>query len=411
MVFVVDHSRILEEVTRTSIALLLQEPFYSHFFSTLNKEVVAPDDVIQTMAVGLRERKHVLYVNPVFWDNFFTDKRHRYGVVKHEILHIVYKHTLANVRGFNRHLVNIAMDIVVNQYIDKAQLPAESIFLEDFPELSLKPDGSWQYYYEKLLHLQQNLNTLFANTASAAALQSIRDSSHGLERHGAWEEIGTLDEIEKGLLDADIDNLVHIARARTNEKSYGKLPAGLKAYLDQLLYKAKPLVDWRRVIKLFSESSSKTRIRNTLKRPSKRYGTNPGIRVRRLKKLLVAVDTSGSINKEELHDFFNEIHHLWRGGAEILVVECDAQVKRAYAYKGIAPSFVLGRGGTNFNPPIEYGNREFYPDGLIYFTDGVAHPPTATPRFPVLWVISRNGIKPDSTSFQQLPGRKARLVS
>ena len=32
-------NRILEEVTRVSIELLLCEPFYSHLFSTLNKEV------------------------------------------------------------------------------------------------------------------------------------------------------------------------------------------------------------------------------------------------------------------------------------------------------------------------------------------------------------------------------------
>lgn len=405
----VDHSRILEEVTRTSIALLLQEPFYSHFFSALNKEVVPPEDALQTMGVGLRERKHVLYINPVFWDQFFTDKLHRYGVVKHEILHIVYKHTLADIRGLNRHIVNIAMDIVVNQYIEKRHLPAEVIFLEDFPELQLARDASWRYYYDKLVYLSQHLDTLFAGTGSAEAFRSIRESSHGLERHIVWEEIAALNDLDKGLLEADIDNLVHIARAKTSEKSYGKLPAGFKTWLDSILYRPKPLVDWRRVIKLFAESSSKTRIRNTLKRPSKRYGTNPGIRVKRLKKLLVAVDSSGSINKEELHDFFNEIHHLWRQGAEIEIAECDAKMHRVYPYKGIAPRFILGGGGTNFNPPITYGNQTFQPDGLIYFTDGLAPPPIEKARFPLLWIISRNGIKPDSTEFKKLPGRKARL--
>src|SRR3954463_1420990 len=109
-----DDQRIIEEVTQTSISLLLKEPFFSHFFSALNKEVVS---FLDTLGVGLRDRGHVLYINASFWDNLLTDKTHRYGVIKHEVLHIVLKHTLVNQPGLDRHVVNIAMDIVVNQYI------------------------------------------------------------------------------------------------------------------------------------------------------------------------------------------------------------------------------------------------------------------------------------------------------
>lgn len=405
----IDQRRIIEEVTRTSIELLLREPFYSHFFSALNKEVVPVEDSLKTMAVGLRERGHVLYIPPLFWDYYLTDKAHRYGVVKHEILHIVFKHTLENEPGLDRHISNIAMDIVVNQYVDKSHLPEASIFREDFPELELEVDRSWRYYYERLLHLQQNLGTLYLNTRSAATFSSIERTSHGLDRHAAWEEIYNRERLEKELISSEIDNLVFIARAKTTEKGYNNLPAGFKAWLDSILYKPKPLVDWRRVIRLFSESSSKTKVHNTLKRPSKRYGTSPGIKVRRIKKLLVAVDTSGSIDQKEMALFFNEIFHIWRQGAEILITECDAKIQRIYPYVGIIPSFTLGGGGTNFNPPIEYGNQHFRPDGLIYFTDGVAPAPDTRPRFPLLWVISSRGVAAGSEAFFRLPGRKARL--
>jgi predicted metal-dependent peptidase len=123
------------------------------------------------------------------------------------------------------------------------------------------------------------------------------------------------------------------------------------------------------------------------------------------------VDTSGSIGKEELSVFFNEVHHIWRQGAEIQVLECDAAVQRVYHYKGVPPEFVTGGGGTDFNPPITYGNENFRPDGLIYFTDGVAPAPTVTARFPLLWVISSYGIDSTSEEFRVLPGRKAKLTS
>ncbi|MBC9931839.1 vWA domain-containing protein [Chitinophaga qingshengii] len=406
-----DHRRILEEVTRTSIDLLMQEPFYSHFFAAINKEVTSPDSDISTMAVGLRERGHTLYINPEFWDNFFKDKRHRYGVVKHEVLHIVFKHTLVNDPLADRLLVNIAMDIVVNQYIDRSQLPDESVFLEGFPELELEKDQTWQYYYAKLKHLKDNAGTLFKDSASAAMLAAITEASHGMERHRRWREIYNRLQLEKDLTSAEIDNLIGIARSRTNEKTYGKLPGAIRSYLESILLKSKPLVDWRRVIRLFSESSSKTKVRNTLKRPSRRFGTNPGIKIRKQKKLLIAVDTSGSVGGNDLASFFNEVHHIWRQGAEIRILECDAAVQRTYSYKGTPPEFVLGRGGTDFNPPIHYGNDTFRPDGLIYFTDGYAPPPDATPRFPLLWVISTDGITADSAEFRQLPGRKAKLIA
>jgi predicted metal-dependent peptidase len=401
--------RIIEEVTRTSISLLLKEPFYSHFFSALNKEVVQPGSVTKTMAVGLRERIHTLYINPDFWDNFLTSKDHRYGVVKHEILHIVFKHTLENDKSIDRHVANIAMDIVVNQYIDKLLLPAESIFIEDFPELNFEKDHSWRYYYHKLLDLRDNLDTRYKDTQAASVFASIKENSHGLDRHVTWEEVYLQPGTEHELVKIHIDNLLNIAHNKTPLKSYGSLPAGLKAYLESILIKPKPLVDWRRVIKLFSESSSKTKVKNTIRRPSKRFGTVPGIKIRKMKKLLVAVDTSGSISGQELAQFFNEIYHIWRQGAVIKIVECDAVVQNVYSYKGIAPGFVKGRGGTDFDPVIAYGNKEFLPDGLIYFTDGIAPAPKNQPRFPLLWVISSNGIL--SEEFSKFPGRKAKLLS
>lgn len=148
--------QILEEVTKTSIELLLKEPFYAHFFSALNKEIVSENSDIRTLAVGLRHKNYVLLINSDFWQNTLIEKKHRYGVVKHEILHLVFKHLLVSESNKDHLLLNIAMDLVVNQYIDRSQLPKESLFLETFPELSLEKDQTYSYYYEKLQQLQQD---------------------------------------------------------------------------------------------------------------------------------------------------------------------------------------------------------------------------------------------------------------
>jgi predicted metal-dependent peptidase len=310
------------------------------------------------------------------------------------------------------------MDLVVNQYIERSQLPDEAIFLETFPDLNLEKDQTYFYYYEKLKQLQQacqckknpcSCNTGLCNSVSAQNLNSISDGSHGLERHEFWKEIYSQSTIEKEVLDAQMENLVRIARNKTSSKHYGTLPAGIQFQIDSMLIKDVPLVDWRRVLKLFAESSSKTKVKNTLKRPSKRYGTTPGIKIKHQQKLLIAIDTSGSISDEEYQDFFSELYHIWKRGTVVQVVECDTHIQHIYFYRGTSPKIIHGGGGTDFNDPIRYANDDFHPDALIYFTDGSACVPHITPKSPVLWVISKTGITPNDEIFKQLPGRKAKL--
>lgn len=403
--------QILEEVTKTSIELLLKEPFYAHFFSALNKEIVSENSDVRTLAVGLRHKNYVLLINSDFWQNTLIDKKHRYGVVKHEILHLVFKHLLVSDSNKDHLLLNIAMDLVVNQYIDRSQLPKESLFLETFPELSLEKDQTYSYYYEKLQQLQQDCQSQIGlfDSVSGKNLRDIDSNSHGIERHSLWKKIFTQSSIEKTLLDAQIDNLLRISYNKTSAKHFGSLPAGIQLHVNKLLHKGQPLVDWRRVLKLFCESSSNTIVKSTLKRPSKRYGTNPGIKIKRQQKLLVALDTSGSISKEELQDFFDELHHIWKRGCEIKVIEWDTKIQNIFNYKGQIPTVIHGGGGTDFTEPILYANEHFFPDALIYFTDGHAPTPSVVSKCPILWVISKKGISPDEETFIKLPGRKAKL--
>jgi hypothetical protein len=56
--------------------------------------------------------------------------------------------------------------------------------------------------------------------------------------------------------------------------------------------------------------------------------------------MAVAVDTSGSVPDSDLSRFFSEIHGMWRQGAEIVVIECDATVQKVWDYKGHFPDRV-----------------------------------------------------------------------
>ena len=73
------------------------------------------------------------------------------------------------------------------------------------------------------------------------------------------------------------------------------------------------------------------------------------------------------------------------------------------------PKQIHGRGGTSFSPPIEFANQKLNPDAIIYFTDGFAPPPKDKSRYPILWVITTNGLAKDSAGWKALPGQKIRI--
>jgi predicted metal-dependent peptidase len=401
-------TRMLDELAQVGISLLLQEPFYAHLLSGLNKQIVGTGHPVDSMGVSFVSGGHVLYVNERFWSVDLVQPEHRRGVLKHELLHLVFRHIHVEEPRLDRHLMNIAFDLVVNQFVDKHHLPEDSIFLETFPNLDLAPGQTWFYYYKKLEDVRNGGAGEEANTPSRVSLGNIKADSHGLDRHQGWEAPDGRSELEKHLADSQLDALIRRAGEQTSAHAWGNLPSDIRTQIQNLVYPTMKSVDWKRVLKLFVGASGKTRIRHTIKRPSKRYGTIPGLCIRRRQRFLIAIDTSGSIRQHDLDVFFSEVHAIWRAGAMIDVVECDTHIQRRYPYRGRMPDIAQGRGGTNFDAPIALASLE-RPDGLFYFTDGFGPSPGRRPTVPLLWVITGNGLDASHPQFKGLPGRKVRL--
>jgi predicted metal-dependent peptidase len=402
--------RVLEEIAKTSIELLLREPFYAHILGSINKEVVGAAHEVQTMAVGLGSQgTFTLFVNADFWDKELTRPEHRYGVLKHEMLHLVLKHLLLQDPLLDRFLLNVALDLVVNQYVERSQLPDDSIFLESFPELSLQKDQTWYYYYKALENSKGKGGDESKSKTGSESLEQIQSNSNGLERHEPWREIRSRSEMENAVLDTHLDSLLRTAHQRTNAPAWGQLPSYVREQLAGLVLPAQTTLHWRAALRMFAQSARSTRLRSTVRRPSKRYGTTPGIRIDRRQRVLVAIDTSGSVGQREFEHFFAEIRAIWRAGAEVEVVECDTEIHRRYTYKGKTPEWVQGRGGTDFTQPLQLAN-DTRPDALIYLTDGFAGSVLPAIHVPVMWLISPDGLVPSNPNWAALPGRKVKMA-
>ena len=405
---------VRDELSGCIIDLLLQEPFYGHLLGGVVRCVT---EETPTAAVALTPSGIQLRVNPTWFLKGVTKRRERVAVVKHECLHLLFKHLFRFTDGRRRdmRLYNIAADLVVNQFIGSPwRLPEGAVTLALFPDLDLEEDQTAEWYYDKLHGLRQEMEDSgwgggacdFPQSSaptSAGNLSRLVDASWHSD-HSCWGHGQDMGEGLEGALGNDLDRLIVNARDRTGPRVWGKLPGRIQSLVQAILDRRKPQVDWRRAMRIFASSSRRTKIVGTQKRESRRYAEQaalpaavgpivPGIRVRQYSRLAVAIDTSGSVADREIALFFGEIHGMWRAGAEVTVIECDADVQRVYPYRGKLPETVAGRGGTVFDPVFAYlrARRDIRYDGCIYLTDGGAAEPEIKPPCKLLWVVTRDG--------------------
>ena len=390
--------------------MLFKEPFFNHLLSGIVRVVT---EKIPTAAVSFSGNKIQLLVNEQFFIKELRSQTNRVAVVKHEALHLLFKHLFRmDLEKYDRPLFNIAADLVVNQFIGSWKLPDSAVTLSTFPDLGLEANQTVEWYYERLKDLQDSGsgggggggNGSSSAPRSAEALSKIVGKPNHSD-HRFW---GTPKDIEEQVharaAETELERLIIQARERTPVKDHGTIPGVINDLIDSMIESRKPKVDWRRVLRIFASTSRRTYIFSTIHRVSKRYGTRPGTKVKHLQKIAVAIDTSGSVSDSDLSKFFAEIDAMYRQGAEIKVIECDAEVQRTYNYNGHLPTEVAGRGGTVFNPVFAFlrSNRLTRYDGCIYLTDGYASEPTIRPPCPLLWVITANGTTGDHLKFGRI---------
>ena len=397
----VEHAlyKIAEEELEQSIVMVLRkDPFFGHLLGSVVRRI---DENIPTAAVTLSPIGVSLVINPEFFLKTLSSEE-RCAVIKHEILHLVLRHLFRfEEPGMDRYLVNLAADIVVNQLVHPWTLPVGAVTLDSFPELALRPNKSVEHYYGILCSSCSNSKF----RARIQELGEINPSHHEgwADRGGEFfdtevkEECKLTPELSR-ILEEGFSRQVARARARLSERQWGNIPSSIRTAIEQQQNnKAESSIDWARALRLFASAGYRTRITATTRRRSRRFGSYPGVKIKRERRLAVVVDTSGSIAKSDLELFFAEIDRIHRTGAEVVVIEADAQVSATYSYRGVVPQSVHGGGGTDFTPALRWlreGCRQKF-DGCIYLTDGYADAPTVQPPCRLLWVLTPGGRRGD----------------
>ena len=203
--------------------------------------------------------------------------------------------------------------------------------------------------------------------------------SKSAESDTALSELWDEDELAVALIDGVIQST----------SNWGSL-AG--RFAEMLKASTQARINWRNVLSGFRASILSSRRKLTRMRPNRRTGFDNMGSIRRFDtKLLVAVDVSGSVSSRDLSYFFGVINSAFRYGfTQVDVIQFDASVRVVQSLrKAMRDVTVLGRGGTSFQPPVNYAHEQGY-DGLVMLTDGHAPEPIIPDdmRCKIVWVCN-----------------------
>lgn len=386
-----------QSLSKISKELMLKEPYYGFFLIMLNK-VWRKD--LPTAGVSKHNINYQLAINEEFWTGLSDD--HKMGLLKHELLHIAFGHLVSFSSFSNKKLANVAMDMEINQYIEASWLPEGGINIDDYAELNLDRKAGCRYYYDQLLRLQdeKEKNGSTGDQAMDNLLDNIANGD--IPDHSTWEEFEDMSEAEKKLIEKQVQKILQDAKEQTIKKR-GNVPGEIEGLivLDEV---TKAKFDWKGYLRRFTGTSTKIFTKKIRRKENYRYEDNPGLKIKMRQHMLLAIDTSGSVSNAELTEFMNEIHHIHKAGVDITIVQCDTSIRSIEPYKGKNDLKVHGRGGTEFDPVLDYYNANLKKyTSLVYFTDGECYT-SVKPRNRVLWVLSER-----SEMNEDLPGQVIKL--
>lgn len=321
--------------------------------------------------------------NPTWIESLSLDEIK--GVVCHEVMHCANQH---QNRREDREKArwNIAADLAINPLIQECglTLPKGGMLDPQFRDMAA------EQIYSKLRHSPQDE-------------EQQEDAGTG-EQKGQGSDPGGCGEVrdapgKDGQPSSPADKNqntqewnVAVAQAAQQAKSMGTLPVGLERLVEEIL---NPKVDWREALRYFVSTVARNDYRWFP--PNRRHIHNglylPSVRSEEIGHIVMAIDTSGSINKEVLNQFAAEMTAiLEQYRADCTVIYCDCKV--AGVEDVLADDLPLdlkprGGGGTDFRPPFEYlAEQGRVPACLLYFTDGCCRSFPEVPDYPVLWVLS-----------------------
>lgn len=218
-----------------------------------------------------------------------------------------------------------------------------------------------------------------------------------IDDHSRWGKVSAAEALgssgKENLQDMWSERLVTAAQACRQQ---GKLPASLERLVKQLI---EPKINYRQLLAEYMQKIENDYVWGPFDRRHIYCGTYlPAKAGEGLHEVVVAIDTSGSVDENEIAQFLAETFAIASiGVVRLHVVSCDAKIHEWVTAENMEIPEVKprGGGGTDFVPVFEeVKRRNIEPSLLIYLTDGYGVYPKTAPSYPVLWVLTKDHREP-----------------
>lgn len=383
-------------------------PWASQIFYCMEKH---PVPGMGTMGVGVSgDRLHLVY-DPLF---VLSMERSEIGfVMVHEALHVMFHHVTKRIPQDQGAAAkwNIAADLAINCLIPRGSTCMMPTWKKDPVDGKGNPlqggDGKpikkgdrmgvlpKDYKAEDKKAMEWYFNILPKQDPSGGggSLGSDGDGQDGdsqsLDMHDLWEA--------SELVDQEIKNTVE--RISKN-RQWGNMDGETQSAIQAAQVAEVP---WYKILRhALGDLMSKSKIKS-MKKVNRRIPMYPwkGNIKTGVDNKLVAFDTSGSVGDEELDKFLCEVNRLVEDEQPVDAICFDTRVigkprpfvraHRKYSFKG--------RGGTCFNPVVQYAKDHRYKH-LILFTDGYAECPQHQQGLDIIWVLTPDGTDTPPSGYQ-----------
>jgi len=294
-------------------------------------------------------------------------------------MHSLLKHTQrSGVR--NNRLWQLSTDYTINSMLlaNGLSLPPRVDYQERF-------DGMYAEEIYEILKSEIDDDNITADDSERDSSDDRGDEEPQAKRASESEE----------MRDISIDEQF-LEQLHQKMDRQGTLPKDLKFVIPKL---STHRVDWRDELYRYIATHAKSSF--SFMPPNKKY-LYRGIYLPSLSsdllRIVVAIDSSGSVDEELLDTFLSEVDSITQQypNYEIDIITADAKIQSHQLFlPGETLSYELsGRGGTDFRVVFEYIERYIdYPTLLLYFTDGMGSFPDSEPPYDTIWVMpSEEGV-------------------
>lgn len=321
------------------------------------------------------------------------------GLILHENLHIGLRHMIHNIDLFreDRQLANMAADYVVNDIImnikDKSlvKLPQGGCYDPKYHNMNMRE------VYRLLKQEQEQNGGSGGNESGEGESQGqgggggYKFDDHDIDGEGSANEMAPE---QAKTMEARIDRAI-----REGALLAGRLGIDLPRAVTEML---EPKIDWREALREFVTSSCKGKDEYTWRKFNRRQLPNdmylPTVEDETIGEIVVAIDTSGSIDQKQINKFASELVSICEAVSPdaVRVLWWDTMVHGEQLftdeYQNVGNMLKpLGGGGTRVSCVSEYINKkQIKAEAVLVFTDGYVESDVKwSVDAPTLWLVTQ----------------------